>query len=588
MTKCFFKSFLSSLIALLMIVSLVAIPSSAATATISKTSFNLTKGYATTLSVEGASGTVTWSTGDKTIATVNSSGRVIGKGLGTTYIYAKVNGETLKSKVTVVAGKIAVGKTTVSLDSGDTTTVKIKAIGTHTLSVSSSDKSVVKASWNGAKFDGDYVNLTLQAVGEGTAKVKVYAKNYSSTVYKYITVTVDGADLSDDGSTTSQLVSSVSSVSVNAGESSTFSVYSLSSSTSSLKASSANSSIATVSISGTKVTVTGVAAGTTSVKVYVSGNTSTYITVPVTVSASSSYYVISSTRPTKMVSTDQIVTIKITQYTERYMLVPYGYDEAYVNTVIAQYVGTHSYYTIYDSQPTKLLSSDTILTKTVTLNGQSVIRYVLVPTGYDTAKAATVFAKYSSTYEYYVVYTSYPTLLAYSDVVKSWTIETVDESTGTTSTSSRYMLVPYSYDSTKVDLLIENDKSANQVTSIYKVLTTMPTNYNASVYELITWTNNGSNRYMIVPISNCDYVKRNDAVQADMGVYCYYVVYSTKPTVTNSSVEAVWTGSILSADGNSSRRVYILYNPSDTDFATKISAAITGSDYIGIKQGSVS
>ena len=81
----------------------------AATVKISKSSFTLTKGYCTTLSVTGTTSTPTWSTGNKSVATVSSKGKVVGRGVGSTYIYAKVNGKTLKSKVTVVAGKISVG-----------------------------------------------------------------------------------------------------------------------------------------------------------------------------------------------------------------------------------------------------------------------------------------------------------------------------------------------------------------------------------------------------------------------------------------------------------------------------------------------
>ena len=47
MSKRFFKTLLSSLLALMMMVTCAAIPSSAATVALSRTSVSLTKGYAT-------------------------------------------------------------------------------------------------------------------------------------------------------------------------------------------------------------------------------------------------------------------------------------------------------------------------------------------------------------------------------------------------------------------------------------------------------------------------------------------------------------------------------------------------------------
>lgn len=147
MSKSFFKSFLSTLLAFMMIVTVAAVPSSAASVKLNKTSISLTKGYSTTLSVIGTTSSVTWSTGNKSIATVSSSGKVVGKKVGSTYIYAKVGSTTLKCKVNVVAGKIAVAKSSTELEPGDTEKIRIKAIGTHALTVSSSNKTVVKASW---------------------------------------------------------------------------------------------------------------------------------------------------------------------------------------------------------------------------------------------------------------------------------------------------------------------------------------------------------------------------------------------------------------------------------------------------------
>ena len=65
------------------------------------TSKSIYTGFYTTLKVNGGTGKITWSSSNKNIATVNSSGRVVGKKAGTAYIYAKRNGYTTKCKVSV-------------------------------------------------------------------------------------------------------------------------------------------------------------------------------------------------------------------------------------------------------------------------------------------------------------------------------------------------------------------------------------------------------------------------------------------------------------------------------------------------------
>lgn len=73
----------------------------AATIKLNKKSVTLTKGKTTTLKVTGTKKKVKWSSSNKKIATVSSKGKVTAKKAGTTYINAKVNGKTLKCKVTV-------------------------------------------------------------------------------------------------------------------------------------------------------------------------------------------------------------------------------------------------------------------------------------------------------------------------------------------------------------------------------------------------------------------------------------------------------------------------------------------------------
>lgn len=604
MSKNFFRSFLSTLLALMMIVTVAVVPASAASVKLSRSSISLTKGYSTTLSVSGTTSKVTWSTGNKNVATVSSKGKVVGKKVGSTYIYAKVNSSTLKCKVNVVAGKIAVGQSSVELEPGDTTKIRIKALGTHSLSVSTTDKSVVKASWSGAKFSGNYINLTLRAVGSGSARVKVYAKNYPKSVYKYIDVDVigeDDDDIIDDGTgdndnttVSGNIQSSVSSVSVAEGSSQSFTVYASSASVlSGLKVNSSSffgfgvKTTTDTSRNALVITVYGYSAETGTIKVYSTADSKLSVTIPVTVTADTQYYKLLTVKPTtKILQTDTVIAFQ-NGTTAYYMLVPYGYDPAYANSVAAKALNSYSYNLVYDTTPQKKLANDQVIPKNVVFNGTTQARYVLAPYGYDTAFVDTIFAKYSGKYDYYTVYTEKPATTSFSDEILSWTVSKSNATTGKVETTARYMLVPFGYDETKANDIKTKDMNSNTSALTYTVYSTLPS-VDSVNFRVIQWIRgNNENRYMVIPTNGCDYVKRNDVVRKDVGYFSYYVAYSEKPTVTNSETEAIYSLTLQDTDGTLDD-VYILYNPKDTDYQSKINAAIGGSSaYIGVRQGTV-
>lgn len=70
-------------------------------AKLNKTSISVAVGKSETLKVSGNIGKVTWSSSDKSVATVSSKGTVKGVKAGTCTITAKVDGKSLKCKVTV-------------------------------------------------------------------------------------------------------------------------------------------------------------------------------------------------------------------------------------------------------------------------------------------------------------------------------------------------------------------------------------------------------------------------------------------------------------------------------------------------------
>ncbi len=573
MMRNFFKSFLSTLLALTMIITLAAVPSSAATIKLNYSSFKLTKGYSATLKVSGTSSTPAWSTGDKSVATVSSKGKVVGKGIGSTYIYAKVAGKTLKCKVNVVAGKITVNNDDVTIDKGESIKVKVKALGTHTISVKSSDKNVVKASWNGAKFDGNYIYLTLKGVNDGTARIKVYAKNYSDTVYKYIDVTVgDGDVIVDDGHDNSQLTASATSVKVEQGKTISFNVYYKDASK--LRAYSTNTDIALITLNpnGNGVaaaTVAGVKNGTANLIVYVSGDVSNQISIPVNVGGDNAgeYYKVYDKAPEKKTDTDKVLQFK-SGNTEKYMLLPADYDMANVNQLIAEYMNTYQYYTLYTKNPLKKAATDTVSSVNIIYRGAVVVRYVLLPAGYDEAKVNDLAADYSGMFEYYRIYTKNPTKMVLTDVVLTWKISTYDAASGRYVETNRYMLVPYNYDVLKANTIMENDKGSTAAVTgeSYIVLNEFPSSYDKQKYEVFSWKNSRDNKvkYMLVPLKDCNFVKRNDAIYNDTGVYCYYNAYSTKPVISDPKTEEVVTMKLQVPGETKLITVYILINPSDS------------------------
>lgn len=560
------KSLLSVFLAVFMVASLAIIPSSAAAPKLNKTSVTVTKGYQTTLSVSNASGTVKWSTGDKSIATVSSKGKVVGKGAGTTYVYAKTGSTTLKCKVTVVASKITANKSSVTLDkAGETATVTFTVKGSHSgITVGSTDRSVATASFSPARWDGNNVTVKITAKGAGTARIKVYNKNYQSTCYKFINVTVNGAAVNEPASNV--IMPYTKTVNVNAGEAYDLQVYAQNQTN--LLYSVLNSSVATVSAGTTNgnyrsFSIKGVAAGSTTVRFYDRYNANSYVDVTVTVAAANvKYYEFYTTSPaTKLLYTDEVLRIQPTgTVTVYYMLVPANYDPAYVNTLTAQKFNVYDYYKVYTAVPSRKAATDNYKTFYHT-NAKYTYgnRYVLVPATIDEVQYNTTIAKYNEKFEYYTIYSENPVKPNSWDYLQTWTV--TDAVTGRAVT--RYLIAPYNgYDQAKVDEIKQKDQNTNLTYQRFVIYSTMPT-VNNTTDEVIWFMNGGAWKYMIVPknASTTDIVKANDAILKDTGVYEYNVLYSTMP-VSTAVDERLAQGRI------GSNYVYVLYKPDNTTPAT--------------------
>lgn len=554
-----FKSLLSLFLAVFMVASLIVIPSSAAS--LSKTTLNLTKGYQTTLKVTGGS-SVKWSTGDKSIATVSSKGKVVGKSVGTTYIYAKTGGTTLKCKVNVVPSKITASNSDVTLDEkGDSQIVTLTVKGSHSgLTVGTTNKKVASASWvKTVEWDGDKIKIKITAKGDGEAKIKVYLKKYSKTCYKYINVTVGDSLYEEDDPNSSDSDMTIlpysQNVEVNTGSTANLQVYC--SDINNLAYNVNNSKIATVSAGSTtgngkyrNFVIKGVAAGSTTVRFYDKNDKNRYVDVTVKVSgASARYYEISETKPEKIASTDKILTVQVNTYTNYYMLVPADYDPAQSNTIIAERFGKYQYYEVYNAIPTRINANDTYREFTHTNSKYTYgRRYVLLPANFDEVKLNTAIAKYNEWYEYYTVYNEKPALQNAWDEIKTWTV--IDSTTGRSAT--RYMVVPFrNADQDRIDEIMKNDMNSSNVYLYYTAYDVMPV-VNSATEDLIWYTKNGQWRYMVVPKENFDILERNEAIKNDTGVYEAYVMYKTSPTADASKGEYVITATY------GRKKVYVL------------------------------
>ncbi len=551
------KSLLSIFLAVLMVCSLMVIPSSAAKVSLNKTSVTITKGYQTTLKVSGTSSTVKWSTGDKSIATVTSKGKVVGKGVGTTYIYAKVSNTTLKCKVKVVAAKITASSSNVMLDKGETKTVTMTVKGSHSgLSVGSTNKKVATASWvKPVNWDGDKIKLKITATGYGDAKIKVYLKKYPSTCYKYINVSVGDPnvyeeDMEEENNKEMTIAAYTQNVNIAQNETYTLQIYC--SDLKNLAYQFHDQTIASATNGNTvgnyrNYVIKGLKGGSTTLRFYDKNNVKKYLDVKVVV-GSADYYTISETRPAVTIAaTDKVLTVQAGSR-NYYVLVPEKYDPAYVNTLIAKKFNQFSYYTVYDEMPKKVDAADQIkefVNKNATYinpnynnsyynNNINTKRYILIPKNFDEVQYNTIVAQYNNAYEYWKVYNVQPTISSsWSEILETWTVVKDGK------TINRYMLVPYiEWDRDKVDKIKEADKNGSNSHNHYQIFDYYP-EISPGIDSIVMYTKNGKSRYMLVPAFDVDVLKRNDAIKDDTGVYEPYVKYTTAPTANEAKGEYV-------------------------------------------------
>lgn len=302
------------------------------------------------------------------------------------------------------------------------------------------------------------------------------------------------------------------------------------------------------------------------------------------------YYQIYEENPVKIDSRDVVSSFNYTtngKKVVRYVLLPASYDTVRYNTLTAQYIGKYNYWVIYNVSPTKNASDDTIRQWQASVDGVLYTRYILLPKGYsesqldavmkddkninsayyavslatpvkqadtdsiytfsvngstayillpgdyDTAKRDTAIAKYTGVYEYYVIYTEKPALSMSTDIVKDWKKNIGGKS------ETRYMLLPAGYSVDYFNSIVTDDMGA---ADIYYTVSSQQPNKIQSGDIIWTWYNPSSRttKYMLLPDSY-DALKRNDIILADTGSYDYYMAYSKRPVIAETSTDRVFS-----------------------------------------------
>ena len=168
-----------------------------------KTSLTLTKGKTYTLktTITGTNKTVSWSSSNSSVASVDKNGKVTAKTKGTATITAKVDGISASCKVTVnepAKTTIKLDKTKVTLGAGEPCTLKATVSPSQKVTWTSSNPKLVKVDSNGkltvTKDIFNYfeveqtVKITAKA-GNATATCTV-TTNYERVYHKYAIVPV--------------------------------------------------------------------------------------------------------------------------------------------------------------------------------------------------------------------------------------------------------------------------------------------------------------------------------------------------------------------------------------------------------------
>ena len=258
------RSLFKIILTALFLITLFHVRYASAALTVSATDINLTVGTSLTFTITGGTGFYKITSSSDTIATASmggstgDQGTIQGVALGTATITIE-DSSGATTVINVLVSVITLSKTSVTFLPLESETITVLT-GSPDYTVASSDDTVATAS-----VSNDIVTIT--GVAAGTAIITVSDSNSDTTTIAVIV----GSGFSVDPS----------SVTISTGETATATI---SDNTGFYTASSSDPSIATVSISGTTVAITGVSQGSATITVQNSAGFTSTISVTVDVS----------------------------------------------------------------------------------------------------------------------------------------------------------------------------------------------------------------------------------------------------------------------------------------------------------------
>lgn len=411
MKKGMLRSIVCVMLSVIMIMTMSAVPVSAAKICLSKSSLTLVVGKSVYLSVNGTSKKAVWSSKDDSIAEVSNKGKVTALKSGNTDITATIDEKSYSCSVTVKDCSVSAGSKSVFVDKKKSIAVSIKAVNTQNLEFSVEDKDIADAKLDSKGFTGDVTTLYITGVDDGVTNVKVWAKGYEKSAYATIKVRV-GAGRKPAAITKSGIDISADYVEVNENQSETFNISSKSVDISKLKIVSTATAQFSVKTTAKKdkieITVTGICENDgNNVRIF-NEDKSVNIYIPVTITNNAYDVAVWNRKPKERQYNDVIYTSHDKSGKSFYVLEPEDADPAHAATVLGTAADWYEYYVVFEKRPTKQESTDVIVTKSLTYNDKKVTRYLLCEKNYDTAIAYSMFGIYSGDYDYNTVYASQP------------------------------------------------------------------------------------------------------------------------------------------------------------------------------------
>lgn len=277
-------------------------------------------GDTTTISVkENTAGTITWSSNNEGVATVDNSGKVTGKSAGTVAISASAGGITVNCTVTVeavpIAATLTINPATMSLATGASGTITATS-NQNIVDWKSSDANVASVTWS-----SDTKTATVKALKAGTTTITATAADADP---QKCTVTVTDTGVSVDKA----------SIQVQIKKTADIKVMTVPDSAKIKEVVSGKKEIATATFKDKTVTVTGVALGDTEVVIKCDNGKEVKVAVKVV-----NNFELDTTSLLKDKNGNQVFVLENGKYRKAVYADYYKFNEFYLETQEILYTG---------------------------------------------------------------------------------------------------------------------------------------------------------------------------------------------------------------------------------------------------------